>query len=78
MTERRLPPGMTPRLLSRDGAAAYCGIHPTILTNTSRRPFAPFNLVGAPFGTSRPWTTGLISGQVSRTLPDRLTNGRGC
>ena len=28
MTERRLPPGMTPRLLSRDGAAAYCGMSP--------------------------------------------------
>lgn len=27
MTERRrLPTGMTPRLLSRDSAAAYCGI----------------------------------------------------
>lgn len=26
MTERRLPIGMTPRLLSRDAAAAYCGV----------------------------------------------------
>jgi len=26
MEKRRLPPGMTPRLLSRDQAAAYCGI----------------------------------------------------
>jgi hypothetical protein len=28
MTDRRLPAGMTPRLLSRDAAAAYCGISP--------------------------------------------------
>jgi hypothetical protein len=29
MTDRaRLPIGMTPRLLSRDGAAAYCGMSP--------------------------------------------------
>jgi len=28
MGERRLPLGMTPRLLSRDGAAAYCGMSP--------------------------------------------------
>ena len=26
MPDRRLPAGMTPRLLSRDAAAAYCGI----------------------------------------------------
>jgi hypothetical protein len=26
MPDRRLPTGMTPRLLSRDAAAAYCGI----------------------------------------------------
>jgi hypothetical protein len=26
MPERHLPAGMTPRLLSRDAAAAYCGI----------------------------------------------------
>jgi hypothetical protein len=28
MTERRLPPGMTPRLLSRDSASVYCGMSP--------------------------------------------------
>ena len=28
MTDRRLPAGMTPRLLSRDAAAAYCGLSP--------------------------------------------------
>ena len=27
--ERSLPPGMTPRLLSREAAATYCGISPT-------------------------------------------------
>jgi hypothetical protein len=28
MPERRLPEGMTPRLLSREAAAAYCGMSP--------------------------------------------------
>jgi hypothetical protein len=27
-TPPRLPPGMTPRLLSREAAAAYCGVSP--------------------------------------------------
>jgi hypothetical protein len=30
MGERRLPDGLTPRLLSRDAAATYCGISPTL------------------------------------------------
>lgn len=29
MTERRLPAGLTPRLLCREDAATYCGISPT-------------------------------------------------
>jgi hypothetical protein len=34
MTERRLPPGMTPRLLSRFEAAAYCGLPPNSFEQT--------------------------------------------
>lgn len=30
MAERRLPAGMTPRLLSREAAATYLGISPTL------------------------------------------------
>ncbi len=30
MAEQRLPAGITPRLLSREAAAAYCGISPTL------------------------------------------------
>jgi hypothetical protein len=33
----RLPPGMTPRLLTRDQAAAYCGISPAHFTETIAR-----------------------------------------
>ena len=30
MAERRLPSGMTPRLISREAAATYCGISTTL------------------------------------------------
>lgn len=30
MADRKLPDGLTPRLLSRDAAAAYCGISSTL------------------------------------------------
>lgn len=41
MPEYRLPHGMTPRLLSRDAAAAYCGVSAdTFETHVQVRPLA--------------------------------------
>lgn len=45
MKERRcLPPGLTPRLLSREAAAAYCGISPTTFDETIGEAVAPVEL----------------------------------
>lgn len=47
--DKPLPPGMTPRLLSRDEAAAYCGVSPNMFEEH----------VGVPafkgFGSRRLW-----------------------
>lgn len=37
----RLPPGLTPRLLSREAAAAYCGVSPGFFDDTIGREVPP-------------------------------------
>lgn len=51
MTERRqLPAGMTPRLLSRDAAAAYCGVTAETFEAHIRRHIRPVEI-----GARRLW-----------------------
>jgi len=44
MGEQRLPPGMTPRLLSREAAATYCGISPTAFDEYIGRVVRPIEI----------------------------------
>lgn len=48
-----LPPGMTRRLLSREQAAAYCGISPSLFSDTVAKEVAPVRL--RPDGKSVRW-----------------------
>ena len=41
-----LPPGLTPRLLSRDQAAAYCGMSPGLFQDTIGREVHPVDIRG--------------------------------
>jgi hypothetical protein len=50
MSERRLPCGMTPRLLSRDGAPAYCGMSPNHFEEHVAKAVRPLQ-----FGKRRLW-----------------------
>jgi len=50
MAERRLPDGMTPRLLSREAAAIYCGVKAEAF-ETHIRPHVP----PVEIGTRRLW-----------------------
>jgi hypothetical protein len=50
MPERRLPIGMTPRLLSRDAAAAYCGATAETFDEHIRPHIRPIEI-----GTRRLW-----------------------
>ena len=49
-SKRRLPIGMTPRLLSRDAAAAYCGVTPETFETHIRPHIAPLEI-----GARRLW-----------------------
>jgi hypothetical protein len=44
MKERRLPSGMTPRLLSKEAAAAYCGMSSEMFDGTIGKDVPPIDL----------------------------------
>lgn len=82
MSEERLPRGMTPRLLNREQAAAYCGVGPDLFERSCPvRPVRAFgNRVLWDVAALDRWLdaeSGLIANPVPAPLPiaDRL-NGR--
>ena len=81
MTERRLPDGMTPRLLSREAAATYCGISPTLFDEHLAEAVPPVGI-----GRRKLWDvkaldhwldaqSGLTHPVDSRSMEERLNGG---
>src|SRR6266446_2381513 len=70
-----LPLGMTPRLLSRDAAATYCGVTAETFEQHVRPHVSPIEIGARACGMSEPWTAGLTCDLASPTLCARLTTG---
>jgi hypothetical protein len=81
MAERQLPAGMTPRLLSREAAATYCGMGPTLFDEKIASAVRPLN-----FGRRNLWDvkaldrwldtqSGLAHPVDSRSMGERLNGG---
>lgn len=84
MAEGRLPLGMTPRLLSREVAAAYCGISPTHFDEHIAEAVLPIS-----FGRSKRWDVkaldrwldqqaDLAHAGPKQSVGDRLNGGDKC
>jgi hypothetical protein len=78
MTEPRLPPGIVPRLLSREAATTHWACRQTISRSTSLLPPHVCASASATSGTPKARTDGLINSQVSPTVPAQSMNQRGC
>jgi hypothetical protein len=83
MAERALPAGMTPRLLSREAAATYCGISPNHFDEHLAEAVPPVFI-----GRRRLWDvkaldrwldaqSGLAHSVDSRSMEERLNGDQG-
>jgi hypothetical protein len=81
VAERKLPEGMTPRLISREQAAAYCGMSPNFFDEQVRQSVPPLD-----FGRRHLWDvkkldrwldalSGLAQPVDNRSMGERLNGG---